>query len=363
MRRYRSRKSVIFIVLCTLAGIMLLTWFVLLLCRGASVRKLNRVTDGSTDAVIEQRFVEIGGQRQYFLIRGKNRNNPVVLWLHGGPGSPDSMFNYEFTKYLENDFTFVSWDRRGAGRTYYANRKSDALNESVNFERALDDLDEAVNYLCSEFSRDKIIIAAHSFGTLLGARYCVEHGEKVSKYVAVSQLVDYRRSEEFAFYDAVNAAKISGSKYDSLQLAYDSFKENPTVESNMKLRRCLSKFHKTPSLNLLKLITLSPDANKTDLRWGILQSVNTMKLFSLEKELFDVCMNTTISDLGNRFLMPVAFVSGKKDWITPMELVQEYYSTIRSPDKKFYLMDGCGHNPQIEKSEYFAEVLEKILSE
>ena len=63
----------------------------------------------------EEIFVEINGQEQFITIRGRDRDAPVIVYLHGGPGSPDSMMAYTFTNELIDEYTVVCWDQRGCG--------------------------------------------------------------------------------------------------------------------------------------------------------------------------------------------------------------------------------------------------------
>ena len=63
-------------------------------------------------------FVPIWGIDQRIMIKGDDRNNPVGLFLHGGPGDARSPFADAMFAGWEKDFTLVQWDRRGAGRTY-----------------------------------------------------------------------------------------------------------------------------------------------------------------------------------------------------------------------------------------------------
>jgi predicted alpha/beta-fold hydrolase len=70
------------------------------------------------EGVKEELFVPIGGIDQWITIKGGNRNNPVVLFLHGGPGDALSPFADAMFAGWEKDFTLVPWDQRGAGRTY-----------------------------------------------------------------------------------------------------------------------------------------------------------------------------------------------------------------------------------------------------
>ena len=81
--------------------------------------------------VNESSYIELNGQKQFVTIKGENRNNPVIIYLHGGPGGADSYMNYCFSDYLTDEYTVVSWDQRGCGRTYYKNAKADPLNKTV----------------------------------------------------------------------------------------------------------------------------------------------------------------------------------------------------------------------------------------
>ena len=65
----------------------------------------------------EAKYIHIGGIDQYISIRGEDRNNPVILFLHGGPGDATNPWGYfAFRSWLQY-FTVVQWDQRGAGRT------------------------------------------------------------------------------------------------------------------------------------------------------------------------------------------------------------------------------------------------------
>ena len=76
----------------------------------------------SSNGIDEKLYVNINGQEQYVFIKGMDVNSPIVLNLHGGPANPDAFFTYEFAKEIIDEFTYVSWDQRGCGRTYYKNK-------------------------------------------------------------------------------------------------------------------------------------------------------------------------------------------------------------------------------------------------
>ncbi|MDE7177029.1 MAG: alpha/beta hydrolase [Lachnospiraceae bacterium] len=136
--------------------------------------------------VDEGTYVTLGGQEQYVLIRGMDSENPVMIYLHGGPSSPDTYVTYGFTDHLINDYTVVAWDQRGCGRTYFHNMRNDSENATASFEQAKTDLDELVDYARERFGKEKVIILGHSYGTILGSRYALEHPDKVSAYIGAA---------------------------------------------------------------------------------------------------------------------------------------------------------------------------------
>jgi len=78
-------------------------------------------------AIQESGYVTIGGQPQWIELRGWDRANPVLLWVHGGPGAPVISANYSSFFPWERQFTLVHWHQRGAGLTYAASKAPQRL--------------------------------------------------------------------------------------------------------------------------------------------------------------------------------------------------------------------------------------------
>jgi len=67
------------------------------------------------EAIAEVRHIEIGGFAQTLLLRGVDRRNPVLLYVHGGPGSAQLPIARLYSTELEEHFVVAHWDQRGAG--------------------------------------------------------------------------------------------------------------------------------------------------------------------------------------------------------------------------------------------------------
>ena len=160
----------------------------------------QRIADYIADFLVkngidEAQYIMLGGQEQYILMRGENVNNPVIIYLHGGPSSPDGYVTYGFSDYLVDDYTVISWDQRGCGRTYIHNRNVDVNNDTASFEQALVDLDQLVDYARTRFHQDKVIILGHSYGTILGSVYSHKYPEKVDTYIGAAQVIQAPNSD------------------------------------------------------------------------------------------------------------------------------------------------------------------------
>ena len=69
------------------------------------------------DGINSLEQVELGGVQQWISIRAADPHAPVLLFLHGGPGSASLAKLRQQTPELEQHFVVVNWDQPGAGKS------------------------------------------------------------------------------------------------------------------------------------------------------------------------------------------------------------------------------------------------------
>ena len=308
-------------------------------------------------------YVPLEGQEQYLLIQGKDTSNPVIIWLHGGPSSPDAFVNYIFQKHLVDDYTIINWDQRGCGRTYFNNADVDASNETASFEQAQADLNALVDYACTRFNVEKVIIVGHSYGTMLGSQYVLNYPEKVSAYIGVGQMVTIE-SDIYSYEDALQRAIAIGDDTQAMEAAYQKYIEDSSLINMMNLRNYTSNYHVAEkTANTIWEGITSPYMGIEDVRWFLLQAGNLEKYISINGQLFDYIMETDVRDYGLEYQVPVGFITGSDDWTTPSKYAEDYYNIISAPQKQISLVEGCGHAPQYDSPKEFCSILKSMLAE
>lgn len=385
--------------------ISLLLLIILFLAVTFFIRYQNKIKSKikTEKGIQESTFIKLGGINQFINIRGENTGNPVILVLHGGPGSPISFLGYHWQTGLESDYTLVNWDQRGCGRTFYENpvpkAKSSAESESaakstnesaVKTESApqtaapvqvpepakelsadllLADIDELVDYLKERFGQEKIIIMGHSWGTVLGSKYVMAHPEKAAAYIGVGQAVDMPAGEALAKDTAVLRAEADGKqKYiEKLNELYNhvAVAKETDMKSFSKMRGMTSKYLVSSGamhgLQMIMTGLTSPDMSMRDLRWQLLAMLNTKQLFALEAPLLPAIFNFNIYEAGTKYEIPAYFISGDGDWITPYPLVRKYAKTVTAPKKDMILIENTGHSPFIDNPKAFCKAVRKVL--
>lgn len=319
----------------------------------------NRIT--TENGIDEKLYVLLGDQEQYLHIRGKNKTKPVILWLHGGPAGPDGFLYHVFSKYLVEDYTIVSWDQRGCGRTYYHNFKNDPENLTVSFDRAMEDLDQLVDYLCKRFDKEKIILIGHSYGSLPGSKYALEYSNKVAAYIGIGQFVT-AEAEFYSYQDALAQARERGCDTKDMEAAYQIYADKKDVLSQVNLRRYVYPHHiPAKQANQILMGLTSPYLGISNLRW-FWKSGNDLEGYAnLNKALFDYMLETDVREYGLEYQVPVGLISGSEDWSTPVKYVEDYYHAISAPQKNFCKLEGCGHCPQMDEPEEFSHILKEML--
>lgn len=334
--------------------------FVLVIgCRNVNYMQHYSLIEKGVDEGV---YVELGGQEQYVLMRGKDVENPVIVYLHGGPSSSDTYATYGFSKYLTEDYTVLAWDQRGCGRTYFRNMEKDPENTTATFAQTLDDLDDLVDYARERFGQEKVVIVGHSYGTILGGEYVRAYPEKVSAYVSVAQVVSLEKSDVLSYEDALKKATAAGDDTTDLVAAFETFQKTDDFVDMMKLRSLTSKYHPVEVADQATLISvISPYFGMDDFRWFLKQLGSMETYFALNQQLFDYTFVYDAYERGTEFEMPVYFISGASDWICPVEAVRDYTGDITAPAVSFDLIEGCGHNVQYSSPEEFAKLLCNVL--
>ena len=352
-------KKVLRVIAAIPVVLILLITFVAI--AGRNINWFRNYIDTSK-GVNEAVYLEIGGQEQYMLIRGRDTSNTVILYLHGGPGSPDACVSYLFTDYLIDDYTVVSWEQRGCGRTYFRNAASDPDNLTVDFDQAINDTDQIVDMLRERFNTDKIIIVGHSYGSLLGSRYAQMHSDKVSAFVGIGQFVNLAESDEYAYEDALNVIEERGEDPTALEAAYaDYMKDSGNLQALVDFRSVHTPYHPASvEANTIVAAFFSPYTGVDDLRW-LLKQTDLDSYLKLNSELMGVTASYDLRGEDEDYDIPMFFISGDRDFICNYVLSEEYCDEITAPYKEYAVIPGCGHAPQFASPEEFASVLKGML--
>lgn len=304
----------------------------------------------------EEFFVQLNDQRQYITIRGRDKTAPVIIYLHGGPGSPDSMMTYAFTNHLIDDYTVVCWDQRGCGRTYLNN--DDKENKTVTFEQALNDVDALVDYLSDRFGQNKIIIMGHSYGSVLGSRYAYDHPEKTKAFIGIGQFVNFSSSAKCEYEDALEKAEAAGDDTSMLTEAYNNFVKEHTVEAGSEITRYASKYHKAErSKNTILTAFVSPTFSTDDL-WWYTKQLSYEDFMRYNGNIMNYLLEVDLRKTQLSYEVPVFFISGSCDWNCAVTDMEDYAKTVGA---KYDIIEGCGHYVHNDATAEFAKIVKEDL--
>lgn len=314
-----------------------------------------------TYEIDEIRKVPLGGLAQKIHIRGEKLANPVLLFLHGGPGisNRDSVINRE--KDLCDAFTIVAWDQRGTGGSYWG-----AKRETLNKDQAIQDAAELVEYLCRELGKEKIFIWGGSWGTELGTYLCYRHPQHIAGYVGSGQLVNGALNEEISYDFAMAEAQKAGDE-ESVRILNQIGRPvngcyRQVFKGMMAQRRIMKKYGghsmkkgtywSDTALPLLRSKEFS-FTDKIGLARGYKKCLTYMWPSTIQCDFTTEC---------TRFEMPFYIFQGRHDNNTPSALVQSYFDSIQAPDKALIWFEHSAHGPMAEEPEKYKKLLrEKLL--
>src|SRR5580658_4218585 len=161
-------------------------------------------------------YVPIGGLRQWLQIRGEDRGNPVLLVVHGGPALSMIPFTYRSMRSWEKYFTIVSWDQRGAGRTYFLNGGADQTGTGM--DQVIDDGVQVAQFARGLLHKDRIIVMGESFGSAVSLEMVRRRPDLFYADVGTGQIVDMPRGEGLAYETLLQQVRAANDDKASAQL-------------------------------------------------------------------------------------------------------------------------------------------------
>ncbi|MDP4085260.1 MAG: alpha/beta hydrolase [Bacillota bacterium] len=299
-----------------------------------------------------EEYVQINGIEQYLFHSGTKYENPVMLFLHGGPGSAESLFAHAFQEKWEDIFTVVHWDQRGAGKTLNKNP-----DKYPTIDLLLMDLFEIVQYLKKKFNKSKIIVLGHSWGSVLGSIFVNRYPEEVDYYIGVGQIISKLENERLK-YEKVKELILQANDMKYLKKLeaigdYPGDKlDNEWLRKCIKLRKIQGKYNLSDKANsqAFKIIFTSPIFQLSDISALI-------KGTKASKELVDFLGSFNLNSEPIIYKVPIYYIFGENDWQTPYFIAQEYFNRINAPYKNFYLIPNAGHMTMIDQPQLFFEAL------
>ncbi len=306
-------------------------------------------------SLAEKVFVDINGVKQGMIIRSRDGSQPVLLFLHGG--MPEYFLSEKYPTGLEDIFTVVWWEQRGAGLSF----NPDIPPDTLTVEQLVSDTLALTDYLRDRFHQDKIYLMAHSGGSFIGIQAAARAPEKYYAYIGVSQMAKQLKSEKLA-YDYMVAQLRQNGNTDMLRKleAAPVTMEGGTPRAYLELR--------DPAMHPLGIGTMHD--MRSHITGVFLRSFATRGYTLPEKvnmwrakarsgvsPFWKAMTSTDLSQKVPELSIPVYFMHGIYDYTCTYSVAKEYFGALKAPMKGFYTFENSAHSPMFEEPERVQQIL------
>jgi len=317
---------------------------------------LNSDGERLAGSIAELKTVEIGNRNQVLMIRGRNSDNPVLLYLAGGPGGTDLGAMRKADTELESDFVVVTWDQRGTGKSYSTLDPA----ETLTLDRVVADTLEVTNYLRDRFDEEKIYLVGNSWGTILGTLAVNERPELFHAYIGAGQMVSPKETDIMFYEDTLEWAESTGR--DGLVSRLEK-NGTPPYENILSYEPAISYEHRwnsnparDPSTELPSNLFVSENS--------FMDKINGMRGFldvfsTLYPRIQEVDFRDDVLDLE----VPVYVVMGRYEARGREIPAREWFELLEAPTKELIEFDNSGHRPHFEEPAKFSSLMSRVADE
>lgn len=303
------------------------------------------------NSISELRKIAINDTKLEVMIRGEDKNNPIIIFVHGGPCCSEIPYVRKYQREWEKDFTIVHYDQRGCGKSYSFGVDYSDVKVSTHVE----DLIALSKYIQEYLGQEQVILAGHSFGTYIGTLAVAERPKLYQAYIGIGQMSNGIESELYNLDKCIMEAEKVGNEKDVEYLK----SLEPSVASGEIIvpRNYVRKYgyaarHISETGDYLSGFFFGTEYNLLDAIRYYTAIIKYQGNF--EREATEAPLSETVLELQ----VPVYFVMGKYDGMTSPEAAEEYLNSITGTDiKEFILFKDSAHYPQFEEGEAFNEWL------
>jgi pimeloyl-ACP methyl ester carboxylesterase len=307
------------------------------------VAEMRRIV--TTVGIERREKVRIGGIDQWISVRGFDRRNPILLYIHGGPGFPAMPTSWFYQRGWEEYFTVVQWDQRGAGKTYLAN-DPEVVGPTMTPQRMIADAEEMIGWLRREFDKKKIFVLGHSWGSYVGLDIARRHPQWLHAYIGMGQITDSMESERRGWRFAMDHARRANNEQAvrELQSIAGYAQGNKLLEwKDVELQRKWLGFfggavHGRQRFDHEIVGTaLAPEYSDADV-----QSIWVASDFS-EERLLPTVLTT---DFGSVTTLecPMILFNGRHDYNVSASVAAEWFERLQAPSKTLVWFERSAHD-------------------
>jgi Predicted hydrolases or acyltransferases (alpha/beta hydrolase superfamily) len=311
-------------------------------------------------SISEKIHVPINGVEQGMFIKSKNKANPVLLFLHGGPGMPEYALTQNYPTGLENYFTVCWWEQRGAGLSYNTN----IAPQTLTTEQLISDTLAVTNYLRERFGKEKIYLMGHSWGSFLGIQAAARAPQLYYAYIGIGQTSRQLESEKLAYKYMLEQFTKEGNEtmvqklkefpipeMNTVPLAYGSLRDDAMHSLGIGTTHNM----KSVISGIFLPVMQNPEytlSEKTDIWRGKSFSLNSTNLWN---QMIATDLTTKVPKLD----IPVYFFHGIYDYTCSYTLAKAYFKQLKAPIKGFYTFAQSAHSPLFEEPDKMQHILQE----
>ncbi len=304
-------------------------------------------------SVAELTEVDVNGRKLALMIRGQSLDNPVLLFLAGGPGATELGAMRRHLPGLEEHFTVVTWDQRGAGKSYPALDPTD----TVTLDGYVDDTIAVTDHLRDIFGQDRIYLLGQSWGSTLGVLAVQRHPELYRAYVGTGQLVSQLETDRILYRDTVAWAQATGDDglvEELTTIGPPPYEDVYDYETVLGKEPDVYPYDHSPNAE-------GPGQMSENLfveEYSLIDQVHALAAFlDTFAALYPQLQGIDLRDTATQFEVPVFFVQGAHEADARAALFDEWYAVIEAPDKERTVLDTSGHRPLFEQPDRFVDYL------